>query len=482
MKLQIREELRKLARFADLGRTPYFLSIGLLVFGFILVYLSPRSIPAFLVFAAAAGLPYFLTMNKAVKLAMAVLIAVVLVPVLGARNIFYLEVIFQIAVFSALALGLNIVVGFSGLLNFGYMAFYAVGAYLWGFFGSQQPFLLHAIPGTAPPGTQFFLAPDWFYLFIFLGIIAAAIVGLILGLPVLRVRGDYLAVITLGFGEIVRQLANNLDKPLNLTNGPQGITPIQRPSLPGGVINFFNGIFEPLVGRPVTVNQFYNILFYLIALIVVIVVIVITYRLDNSKIGRAWTAIREDELAANAMGIPANKLKLGAFAVGASFAGAMGVLFAASRTFVSPESFSFLQSVGVLTMVILGGIGSIPGVIIGAAVVIILNLQVLQSFSLFLSQLRQSDAVIPLINFHWKDLSNQLDPSKYQRLVFGIILILMMIYRPAGILPAARRKRELKGETATAGDDEGANGTSAGAPPAASVPQATNSEREADRG
>lgn len=194
-----------------------------------------------------------------------------------------------------------------------------------------------------------------------------------------------------------------------------------------------------------TVNQFYNIMFYLIALIVVIVAVVITYRLDDSKVGRAWTAIREDELAASAMGIPANKLKLGAFAVGASFAGAMGVLFAASRTFVSPESFTFLQSVSVLTMVILGGIGSIQGVIIGASVVIILNLQVLQSFSLFLSRLRQSDAYIPIINFYWKDLSNQLDPSKYQRLVFGIILILMMIYRPAGILPASRRKRELKG-------------------------------------
>jgi branched-chain amino acid transport system permease protein len=444
MKLRISDGLRAAARFLNKGGVPYILSLGLLALGFALVYASPRSIPAFLVFATAAGLPYFLNMKKPAKLALAVLVAVVLVPILGARNIFYLEVIFQIAVFSALALGLNIVVGFSGLLNFGYMAFYAVGAYLWGFFGSQQPFLLKEIPGTAPPGTPFFLAPDWFYLFVFIAIIVAAIVGLILGLPVLRVRGDYLAVITLGFGEIVRQLANNLDKPLNLTNGPQGITPIQRPSLPKEVIDFFNSIFERLVGHPVTQNQLYNILFYLIALFVVIIVIVVTFRLDDSKIGRAWTAIREDELAATAMGIPANKLKLGAFAVGASFAGAMGVIFAASRTFVSPESFTFLQSVGVLTMVILGGIGSIPGVIIGATVVIILNLQVLQSFSLFLAQLRQSEAFIPIINFHWKDLSNQLDPSKYQRLVFGLILILMMIYRPAGILPAARRKRELK--------------------------------------
>jgi branched-chain amino acid transport system permease protein len=192
-------------------------------------------------------------------------------------------------------------------------------------------------------------------------------------------------------------------------------------------------------------------MFYLIAVMVVVVVILVTHRFEDSKIGRAWAAIREDELAATAMGIPANRLKLEAFAVGASFAGAMGVLIAASRTFISPDSFSFLQSVSILTMVILGGIGSIPGVIVGAAVVILLNQQVLQSFSLFLAQLRQSDAVIPILNLHWKDLSNQLDPSKYQRLVFGIILIVMMIYRPGGILPAARRMRELKGDE---GNDE----------------------------
>jgi branched-chain amino acid transport system permease protein len=445
MKANLRATLRQLGAFLKRGSTPYLLTIILLAISTVLVYISPRSIPAFLLFAASASLVYFLKLKKPFQLAMAVLIAVVIVPVLGARNIFYLEVIFQIAVFAALALGLNIVVGFSGLLNFGYMAFYAVGAYLWAFFGSQQPFLLHAIPGTAPMGTPFFMAADWFYLFVFLGIIVVSIVGLILGLPVLRVRGDYLAIITLAFGEIIRQLANNLDKPVNLTNGPQGITPIQRPTMPKGILAWFNSICEPIVGHPVTENQFYNIMFYLIALLIVIVVIIVTSRLDDSKIGRAWAAVREDELAATAMGIPANKLKLGAFAVGASFAGAMGVLFAASRTFVSPESFTFLQSVSVLTMVILGGIGSIPGVIIGAAVVVILNLQILPSASLFLAQLRQSDAVIPLINFHWKDLSNQLDPSKYQRLIFGIILIVMMIYRPAGILPASRKKRELKG-------------------------------------
>jgi branched-chain amino acid transport system permease protein len=146
------------------------------------------------------------------------------------------------------------------------------------------------------------------------------------------------------------------------------------------------------------------------------------------------------------MGIPLVRMKLGAFAAGASFAGMMGVLYAANRTFVSPESFSFLQSIGVLTMVILGGIGSIPGVILGAAVVVLLNIQILQTFSLYLSSLRQSSAVIPIINFAWRDLSTQLDPAKYQRLVFGVILVLMMIYRPAGLIPAERRKRELASE------------------------------------
>ena len=441
MKESLKRAFQSLMAFINEGKTPYFVCCGLIILSTILVYFSPRSIPAFLLFVGSASSIYWLKMNRAVQLALAVLFAVVLIPILGARNVFYLEVIFQIAVFSALALGLNIVVGFSGLLNFGYMAFYAVGAYLWAFFGSQQPNLLHSTVTTKALNTPFFLAPDWFYLFVFLGVIVAAILGLILGLPVLRVRGDYLAIITLAFGEIVRQLANNLDKPINFTNGPQGITPIQRPTMPEGVLHFLNTIVRPIVGHRVTDNQAYNILFYLIALMVVIAVIVVTYRLDDSKVGRAWTAIREDELSAGAMGINANKLKLGAFAVGASFAGAMGVLFAASRTFVSPETFTFLQSVGVLTMVILGGIGSITGVIVGATLVTLLNIQVLQSFSLYLSQLRQSDAAI--LGFQWKHLSNQLDPAKYQRLIFGVLLVVMMIYRPAGLLPAARRKREL---------------------------------------
>jgi branched-chain amino acid transport system permease protein len=190
----------------------------------------------------------------------------------------------------------------------------------------------------------------------------------------------------------------------------------------------------------------YNLWFYILALMIILVIIFVTRRLDDSALGRAWTAVREDETAAIAQGIPLVKTKLTAFAVGASFAGIMGVLLAASRTFISPESFSFMQSIGVLAMVILGGSGSIPGVILGAATITILNLQVLQGFSLYLNELRQSDAIIPLINFAWKDLSTQLDPAKYQRLLFGLILILMMIFRPAGLIPAKRRERKLESE------------------------------------
>ena len=405
---------------------------------------SSRSVIVFLLFLATVLLIYKLKLSHRTKVIFAAVLALVIVPIIGVRNIFYLEVMFQICVFASLALGLNIVVGFTGLLNLGYVAFYAVGAYLWAIFGSQQLNMLHQIPGSAPVGTPFLLAPDWFYLFAFLGLAVAAIVGILLGLPVLRVRGDYLAIVTLGFGEVIRVLANNLDKPINLTNGPQGITPIQQPTIPQGVQDVLNAILSPVVGHTISIGEFYNLFFYLAALLVILVIALVVIRLDDSKIGRAWTAIREDEVSAVAMGIPLVKMKLAAFAVGASFAGIMGVLFAANRTFVSPESFDFMQSIGVLTMVILGGIGSIPGVIVGAAVVVILNLQVLQGFSLFLNDLRQSGGVIPIINFAWKDLSSQLDPAKYQRLLFGLILIIMMIYRQAGIIPAVRRKRMQK--------------------------------------
>lgn len=426
------------------GSWPIVIALAFLIIGTVSVYLSPRSLSAFLILMTTPLILYFMKINMKVKIFIGLLLIILILPVLGIRNIFYLEVIFQMAVFAALALGLNIVIGMAGLLDLGYVAFYAVGAYAWAIFGSKQMSLLYSVPGAAAADAQFFLDPKWFWLFIFLGVGLAALTGIMLGLPVLRVKGDYLAIVTLGFGEVIRVLALNLDKPINLTNGPQGITPIQRPPLPPeGVLQFLRSILEPLVGHEVSDANFYNVMFYFLALVIIAIAIVVATRLEDSRIGRAWTAIREDETAAIAMGIPLVKMKLAAFAAGASFAGAMGALYAANRTFVSPETFSFLQSIGVLTMVILGGLGSIPGVIFGAAAVVLLNIQVLQNFSLYLSELRQSDAVIPIINFAWKDLSNQLDPAKYQKLVFGLILILMMIFRPSGLIPAERRKREL---------------------------------------
>ncbi|MBE0672890.1 MAG: branched-chain amino acid ABC transporter permease [Anaerolineales bacterium] len=434
----------ELFKKANTGFWPIVIVLGILIVGSIGVYQSPRSLSAFLTLMLCPMMLYFLKINMKVKIFIGLLLIIVILPVLGIRNIFYLEVIFQMAVFAALALGLNIVIGMAGLLDLGYVAFYAVGAYAWAIFGSKQLSLLNSVPGAAPAGAEFSLAPTYFWLFLFLGVGLAAITGILLGLPVLRLRGDYLAIVTLGFGEVIRVLALNLDKPINLTNGPQGITPIQRPPLPPEfIMGPIRNLLTPIVGHVPTEAEFYNVFFYFLALIIIMIAILVATRLEDSRIGRAWTAIREDETAAIAMGIPLVKMKLAAFAAGASFAGGMGVLYAANRTFVSPETFSFLQSIGVLTMVILGGLGSIPGVIFGASAVVILNIQVLQNFSLYLSALRQSDAVIPIINFEWKNLSNQLDPAKYQKLVFGIILVVMMIFRPSGLIPAERRKREL---------------------------------------
>lgn len=430
----------------NVGWRPYAFILGWLAVMTVWVYNAPRDVVPFVLFLCTGLLLHFSKVPRWAQAVIGVVMVVGIMPVLGLRNIAYLEVAFQISLFAALALGLNIVVGFAGLLDLGYVAFYAVGAYLWGFFGSRQPYLLNAIPGTMPPDTPFFLPADAFWLFLFLAVIAAAIAGIMLGLPVLRLRGDYLAIVTLGFGEVIRVLANNFDKPLNITNGPQGITPIQKPSLPPNTLDFLNERLAPIVGQPISESQAYNLFFYLLAVLVIVVVVFVAVRLENSRIGRAWTAIREDEMAAIAMGIPLVRMKLAAFAAGASFAGAMGVLVASSRNFVSPETFSFMQSIGVLSMVILGGLGSIPGVILGAAVVVVLNTQLLQNLSLALNQLRQSNEVIPLINFAWRDLSTQLDPAKYQRLLFGLILIFMMIFRPAGLIPAKRRQVELTGK------------------------------------
>ncbi len=390
------------------------LAIGLVGLSAWAVATFPRSVLVFLFFQGAllfvfrARIPGWL---RAGLLAVALL---VLMPVIGYYNGYYLEVATQVGIFVALALGLNIVVGLAGLLDLGYVAFFAVGAYTWAIFGS--PHANQIFGGSAFP-----LGSWWFFAFLFVGLFVAAGTGVLLGLPVLRLRGDYLAIVTLGFGEVIRVLANNLDKPINITNGPKGITPISRPPVPFGLA--------------------YSEASYFLVLLIVIAVILVNRRLEDSHIGRAWEAIREDELAAQAMGVPLVRAKLLAFACGASFAGVMGVVFSAKQIFINPESFTFLESIGVLAMVILGGMGSIPGAVLGATVVTVLNLQVLKGFSLWLNELK--NAGVAVFGYSLADLPTQLEPAKYERMIFGIILVLMMIFRPQGIFPVRRRAREL---------------------------------------
>ncbi len=432
-------------------RNPTIAAIGILIYLAIVlsVLLSLNHatlwfpLYSMLAFPAFILSPYLIMASKApgtFKVALIAVLVLVAMPLIGIYDTGYLELAIQICIFTGLALGLNIVVGFAGLLDLGYIAFFAVGAYSWGMFTSNVPTVFQ-ING--------WLVPGWaFYAFIIVGVVAAAVAGILLGLPVLRLRGDYLAIVTLGFGEMIRVLANNLDQPINLTNGSQGLSGVGGPPLPAAWPDFVShvaALFNIRVNNLPPLSQ--QLMFYFIALVMIAVIITIARRLDNSPIGRAWTAIREDEVAAIAMGVPLVKMKLLAFASGAAFAGAIGVLYAAKQTFVSPESFSFIQSISILAMVIVGGLGGIRGVILGAMVVTLLNLHVLTNLSLQINSLRQVDFVIPLLNYHVTSWPTQLEPAKYQRLVFGILLIIMMIFRPSGILPEPRRKLEMSKHT-----------------------------------
>jgi branched-chain amino acid transport system permease protein len=307
-----------------------------------------------------------------------------------------------------LALGLNIVVGFAGLLDLGYIAFYAVGAYTYALLASPH-FNLHL--------------PFWVILPI--GAALAAFFGLLLGAPTLKLRGDYLAIVTLGFGEIVRIFLNNLSRPVNITNGPQGVAGID----PFRIDGFDFAQYQTLLG----VEFSGPIKYYYLLLAVVIAVIVINLRLQNSRIGRAWEAIREDEIAASAMGINTRNVKLLAFAMGASFGGLAGGMFSAMQAFISPESFVLVESIMVVSMVVLGGMGNIWGVILGALLLSFVpeilrwTVQPLQE-ALFGRQL--------------------VDPEVIRMLIFGLALVLVMLFRPAGLLPSAVRKRELTGQAA----------------------------------
>ncbi len=297
-----------------------------------------------------------------------------------------------------LALGLNIVVGYAGLLDLGYIAFYAVGAYTWALLASPQ-FGLHL--------------PFWVILPIGAGI--ACLFGVLLGAPTLRLRGDYLAIVTLGFGEIVRLFINNLDRPVNITNGPQGIDRIDAVSIAG--LSLENSL--TLGSFTLSSAQLYYYLFLVLTALVMLACV----RLEDSRIGRAWMAIREDEIAAKAMGINTRNVKLLAFAMGATFGGVAGGLFASFQGFVSPESFVLMESVMILCMVVLGGMGNIAGVVLGAVL-----LTVTPEF------LR--DIINPLQRAAFGEV--RIDPENLRMLLFGLALILMMLFRPQGILPRHR--------------------------------------------
>jgi len=371
----------------------------------LLFYLDPQSGLLFILFLGSLFVLYRMPVSTRLKYPATLVILAGVMPLVGMQNSYYFDVITQVGIYAALAIGLNIVVGFAGLLNFGYVAFYAFGAYLYAIFATSQA--ANFIPAAV---AHFPLSGNWFWVFLVVGAIMSAGLGVLLGFPVLRLRGDYLAIVTLGFAEIIRIVFNNLDKPINITNGPKGLSPIEPPALFGMVLN-----------QPIH--------FYFIVLGVLILTIIIAQRLDSSRIGRCWAAIREDELAARSMGVPVVRMKLLAFAIGASFAGTMGVIFAAKQTFVDPSSFGFMESIGILSMVIVGGMGNIAGVIIGAVGVVMLQLNVLKELSQYLGQLAAQGVI---------HIPSQVDPAKYEKLIYGLILILACIYRPQGLLPAHR--------------------------------------------
>ena len=346
-----------------------------------------------------------------------------------------------------LALGLNIVVGFAGLLDLGYIAFFAVGAYLVGLFSSPQfaallESLIYYSPAIGEALVAFFgpeIATNGIHLSLWaivpLAALCAALCGALLGAPTLKLRGDYLAIVTLGFGEIIRIFMNNLNDPINFTNGPQGINMIDPIRVFGVSL-----AGEPGSGANVMIGDYampsVNA-YYFLFLAMVIATIFITGRLQHSRLGRAWVAIREDEIAAKAMGINTRNVKLLAFAMGASFGGVAGAMFGAFQGFVSPESFSLTESIAVLAMVVLGGIGHIPGVVLGGVLL----------------------AALPEVLRHVVDPLQQavfgkviVEAEVLRQLLYGLALVGIMLVRPAGLWPSPNR--EERPNAALAREDE----------------------------
>jgi branched-chain amino acid transport system permease protein len=346
--------------------------------------------------------------------------------VVGTQGNAWVRILDFALLYVMLALGLNIVVGYAGLLDLGYVAFYAVGAYMYALLAS--PHLaenFEFIQEMFPDGLH-----NSIWLVVPLGAALAALFGVLLGAPTLRLRGDYLAIVTLGFGEIVRIFMNNLNSPVNITNGPQGISnidPINIGGLSLGKTQTILGITVPSVH-----------LYYYLFLFLAIAVIVLTIRLQDSRLGRAWMAIREDEIAAKAMGINTRNVKLLAFAMGASFGGVAGAMFSAFQGFVSPESFTLMESVVIVAMVVLGGMGHVPGVILGAIL-----LYAIPEILRYVAKPAQ-EAIFG---------HEVVAPEALRMLLFGLAMVVIMLYRPSGLWPAPQHGMKKKsGADAPAGD------------------------------
>src|SRR5512132_4036721 len=330
-------------------------------------------------------------------------------------------------VYVTMALGLNVVVGYAGLLDLGYVAFYAAGAYIAGWFATLQfaPRDVHFLSVAVNPVLPGLHVNVWLLLAV--GAVFATILGIVIGLPTLRLRGDYLAIVTLGFGEIIPQFVRNADNlhGFDLTHGTFGISPIDSPG--------FGNTLNNAVGLPVSYQQEFNAdrLFFWTALVVLLVTIFCCIRLRDSRLGRAWVAIREDETAAGAMGIPLMRTKTWAYAIGAFFGGAAGAFIASFNAGAFPSQFSFNISVFLLCMVILGGMGSIWGVVVAGVILSWLNVEGLANIGTWLN-----DNVFPA--------SHQIEVAKYQFGIYGVIIVLMMMFRPQGLIPEARRKREIE--------------------------------------
>lgn len=317
--------------------------------------------------------------------------------------------------FVLLSLGLNIVVGYAGLLDLGYVAFFAIGAYMFGL--ASSPHLTDTFPALAQAYPQGLHMSIW--IVVPLGAALAGFFGVLLGAPTLRLRGDYLAIVTLGFGEIIRVFMNNLDQPFNITNGPKGISQIDSLQL-----------FGVNLGKKMMIGDFELAsvtLYYYLFLFLVVVSVVVCHRLELSRVGRAWMAIREDEIAAKAMGINTRNLKLLAFGMGATFGGISGAMFAAFQGFISPESFTLMESVMIVAMVVLGGVGHLPGVILGAVLLSALP-EVLRYVASPLQEMT----------------GGRLDASILRQLLIALAMIVVMLLRPRGLWPAPEHGKSLQ--------------------------------------